>query len=100
MDTKEAIMKLGERIRMLRRQQGLSQTELGKAIGYSLNGLAKIERGESDPKFSALVKIASALDVHTTSLFSDQPGITGRELMEQVLEEFLRRQRLEQDQER
>ena len=28
-----------------------------------MNGLAKIERGESDPALSAIIKIADALDV-------------------------------------
>ena len=63
MTIKEVLLKVGDRIREGRRKKDLTQTELGIEIGYSMNGIAKIERGESDPKLSSLLKIASALNL-------------------------------------
>lgn len=67
---REALVQLGERIRVHRRRKKWTQTELAKEIGYSMNGIAKIERGESDPKFSALTKIADALEVELVELLA------------------------------
>ena len=72
MDTKEELMQIGERIRAYRRRRKLNQTELGKLIGYSMNGIAKIEQGNSDPKFSSLLKIADALGVSIKSLVTNE----------------------------
>ena len=68
MDTKEALAMIGERIRNARRRAKLTQTELGRLVGYSINGIAKIERGESDPKFSTVLKIAEVLEVPIVAL--------------------------------
>ena len=65
---------IGERIRNARKRAKLSQTELGKRAGYSMNGLAKVERGESDPKLSGLMRIADALDMKTHELLSPTEG--------------------------
>ena len=60
---KQIMLEVGNRIREARKKKDLTQTELGMEIGYSMNGIAKIERGESDPKLSSLLKIAAALDL-------------------------------------
>lgn len=61
--TDASIIAIGERIRVARQRKRLSQTELGRLVGYSMNGIGNIERGESDPKFSVLNKLAEALDL-------------------------------------
>ena len=71
METRVELMRVGERIRAYRRRKKLNQTELGKLIGYSMNGIAKIEQGNSDPKFSSLLKIAKALDTNIENLVGD-----------------------------
>jgi len=73
---KEELVKLGERIRVHRRRKKWTQTELANEIGYSMNGVAKIERGESDPKYSALVKMATALGTNVESLVGDRVAYT------------------------
>lgn len=70
MDRKEMLIMIGERIMVTRKRAKLSQTELGRLVGYSINGIAKIERGESDPKFSTVMKIAEALKVPLLTLVS------------------------------
>ena len=71
---REELVRLGERIRRQRRRKGWTQTELGQRIGYSLNGIAKIEQGNSDPKYTSLVKIADALGVDMLALI-DAPQL-------------------------
>ena len=65
-------IRIGERIGIVRRRQKISQTELGRRVGYSLNGIAKIERGESDPKLSVLLRIAQALDTDCDFILTGQ----------------------------
>ncbi|MDR2486506.1 MAG: helix-turn-helix domain-containing protein [Clostridiales Family XIII bacterium] len=58
-------MTLGERIRMLRMQAGMTQDELAAKLGYiSRSTIAKIEKGNVDLSHSKLVAFAAAL--HTT----------------------------------
>lgn len=53
---------LHENLRKIRLSEGLSQNEMAEKLGYSYNGYAKIERGESIPKINKLKKIAEILD--------------------------------------
>ena len=50
------ITSLGERMRLLRTRQKLTLAQLAQRSGQSLNGLSMIERGETDPKFSSLLR--------------------------------------------
>ena len=58
----ERMAEIGERIRSARRKKKLSQTNFGKIVGRSMNGMAMIERGEADPPVGLLMRIAEALD--------------------------------------
>lgn len=60
--------KLGQKIRELRKQQRLSQTELAQKADVALMTISRIERGEHDPHIRTLAKIAKALGVSTISL--------------------------------
>jgi transcriptional regulator with XRE-family HTH domain len=53
---------IGDRIRALRRQRGLTQERLGELIGFNLSKISKIERGDWD-SLSDLRLIARALEV-------------------------------------
>jgi len=46
----EATMKFGDKLRDLRKEKGLTQTELGKEIGVSLRTIISYETGKSYPK--------------------------------------------------
>ena len=54
---------IGELIRKLRKEHNDTQGELGKKIGYSYGGIAKLERGERKPGIDLLEKIAEVYDV-------------------------------------
>jgi transcriptional regulator with XRE-family HTH domain len=48
---------LGERIRQLRREAGLSQEELGHSSGMSTSYISRLETGEVNPTVEALSRI-------------------------------------------
>ena len=89
MGNKEFLAVIGERIRAARRNKNLTQTELGQLVGYSMNGIAKIERGESDPKFSVLNKVAEVLGMSLSEMVI-APDPSGDEALISHLWGFLR----------
>jgi len=66
-------VEVGEQIRRLRLERGGSIRALARASGLSANALSMIERGRTSPSVSTLYKVADALGVPITSLFSTGP---------------------------
>lgn len=56
-------MTIGEHIMLLRKQKGLSQAELGKAIGTSGDVVGRYEREVITPSIEVIIKMADALEV-------------------------------------
>lgn len=56
-------MELGEKIRKLRKEKGMTQKELSAKLGTTPQNLAQYENGKRNPKIETLQKIADALDV-------------------------------------
>ncbi|MEV6473860.1 helix-turn-helix transcriptional regulator [Streptomyces sp. NPDC051657] len=59
---------LGDRIRVLRRRAGYTQEVIAEMTGIDRRTYQRIERGESDPRFSDLVLIAEAVGVTVSGL--------------------------------
>ncbi|MBB4664790.1 helix-turn-helix domain-containing protein [Conexibacter arvalis] len=59
---------LGEAIRARRRDLGISQEALADRIGIDRTYLSGIERGERNPSYTNLLRIASALRVPFSEL--------------------------------
>lgn len=55
-------MYIGERIRLLRKRDGLTQEKLAKRVNCSQNSIAKYETGRSEPPADTLRQLAMALD--------------------------------------
>jgi transcriptional regulator with XRE-family HTH domain len=65
-------MAIGDRIREVRNRAQMSQEELARRAGMSLNGVAILERGvRKDPHVSTLSKLAEALDVPVIELLEE-----------------------------
>ena len=62
-------MTIGERIRSIRKQKGLTQKKLGEMCGINEANIRKYELGRQNPKISTLKKISDALNVNMTELF-------------------------------
>lgn len=59
---------LGERIRSIRIEKGLSQMDLVRRFDWSLSHYQKIERGVLDPRFTTLEKLADSFDMPVSDL--------------------------------
>ena len=51
------------RVRVLRRERGLTQQELGRRSGLSRSFLSQVENGNRAPSLSSLSRISAALGV-------------------------------------
>ncbi len=61
---------VGDLIRDIRTDQGLSQEKLGYLTGYDRTYIGSIERGEKNASFYAFYKILKVLDVDPTEFFN------------------------------
>jgi len=62
--------KFGERLRHLRKQNGLSQETLALACGLDRTYIGGIERGERNLSLINIYKIANALGISAQELFN------------------------------
>jgi transcriptional regulator with XRE-family HTH domain len=67
---------IGERIRLRRTLLGLSQSELGKALGLSFQQMQKYERGASAIGAGQLCGVARALDVPVSFFYDGLDGVS------------------------
>lgn len=61
-------MKLGEKIKLIRKTKGISQEELAVMLKINRNYLSRIETGKSDPTASILKNIAKLFNLDLNSL--------------------------------
>ncbi len=59
----------GKRLQFLRKRANMTQEELASATGFTYEAISNFERGIHGVKFSALEKIADALNVQVKELF-------------------------------
>lgn len=64
-------MSLGERLREARKAKNMTQTDLARELGISVNSVANYERGTSFPKEDYLYKIINLLELDPNYLFQD-----------------------------
>ena len=63
---------VGLRLRTLRKSKGMSQEQLGRALGITFQQIQKYERGTNRISASMLVKSARALAVSPNSILPDE----------------------------
>jgi len=61
--------KFGHRLRVLRKQAGLTQEQLAEDVGLTIESISNIERGLYGPTFNNLEKIADTINVEVKALF-------------------------------
>ncbi len=64
-------MDIGEKIKELRFEKGLSQLKLGNLIGVSQKAVDYWERGINEPKVSYLIKLVKVFDLSFDEFFLD-----------------------------
>jgi transcriptional regulator with XRE-family HTH domain len=65
---------IGKRIRALRLERGLSQTELGNLLGVTFQQIQKYEKGANRVAAGRLQRVAESLDVPITFFYSGSPS--------------------------
>jgi DNA-binding XRE family transcriptional regulator len=63
--------RLGNRLRELRREAGLTQAELARRTGIHRPNIARVEAGRHTPSLETLARLASAIGVATTRVLSE-----------------------------
>lgn len=63
---------LPTRLRRYRQQHRLTQHQLAQRVGVGQTAISQIETGAKRPRLDTLEKIASALDISTAVLLSDE----------------------------
>lgn len=64
-------MKIGDKIKELRIEKGLSQMQLGKRIGASQKAVDYWERNVNEPKSSYIIALVKTFDVTFDEFFSE-----------------------------
>lgn len=66
--------RLGERLKAARQRHSLTLDELAQRTGVSRAMISRIERGESSPTASLLVRLGSGLGLSLSALLEDEAG--------------------------
>ena len=69
MDKEALLIKLGARIRQLRKEKGLSQVELAHSLGKDQQSIQRLEAGRINPSYYYLYEIANGLKIDLEELF-------------------------------
>lgn len=59
------------KLKQFRQDNGLSQNELGKKVGYTQQAVAKWESGESEPNSKTLIKLSQIFDCSVDELLKE-----------------------------
>ena len=70
------LKKVGEQIASLRKEKGLTQSELGERLGVSFQAVSKWERGEALPDITLLPDIAKILEASIDFILTGSEKIT------------------------
>lgn len=80
---------LGLRIRELRRQAGLTQSDLAEKASLSLNFIGTVERGRNVPSLMTLFRIARSLGVSVSDLFLTAEAIQRSSRNQELLQRLI-----------
>lgn len=69
------LVKVGERLRRLRKERGWKLEDLAERTNLSRAYLSRLENGERQPSLTALFHIAQAYGVAFSSLFESEPDL-------------------------
>ena len=66
-------MKFGQKLKILREEQGLTQEDLAKMVGVSSKTISRYESGESNPRYPKIYDgLAQALEIDKHELLSNE----------------------------
>ena len=72
MSKQEALRIVGRRLKVLRKQRGLSQEKLAEMVGKSVDAISSIERGVSTPLLETVYDLSVVLGVRLFDLYREE----------------------------
>jgi len=90
LSTETAQILLGRRIRSLRNAKKWTLEELGEQADTNHKHIGEIERGQQNPSFAVLVKIAGALGIDLIELFKFEMEALSRSELEGKIGEIVK----------
>jgi transcriptional regulator with XRE-family HTH domain len=92
-------MTVGERIKNLRGQKKLTQTELAKLVSLSYIQVGRYETNKSNPSADVLQRLASALDTTTDYLMkgTEDEAVAAQLTDKELLKQFKQVEQLNQE---
>lgn len=78
-------MDIGEKLKKIRIEKGLSLRELGRRINISYSYLSRIENGKQKPHLDLLESLSKTMNVHISDFFIDESKSTFNETEKDVL---------------
>lgn len=80
---------IGDRIRQLRKDRGLSQEKLGDISDLHYTHVGSIERGEKNWSIDTLIKLSKGLNVEVADLFNfPMPPAEAKKMKKSLVEEI------------
>lgn len=67
-EDKVALIKLGERVKSIRNEKGLSLEDVAKEIGKDRQSIHKLEKGDFNPSYIYLLQICKGLEIELSDL--------------------------------
>ena len=84
-------MDIGEKIKHLRTEKGITQKELANRLGTSQQNLAQYENGKRNPKLETVRKMADALGVYISDLIVDWNQYSPSEYAQDIMNDIDRK---------
>lgn len=81
---REAMLCLGTRIKIARKQKGLTQEQLAEVIGVSRSAISRWESGDMEPTIKNLAELARTLDVSSDHLLGLDESRTDRSVLDRL----------------
>lgn len=76
---------IGQRIRKIRKANGLSQEQLAERVGISVTHMSHIETGNTKLSIEVFAEISQALDARSDELLFGERGIVREQASEEIL---------------
>ena len=67
-DTIQAVVLIGDEVRIWRMRRAMTQAELAEKAGVGVNTIVRIERNQTEPRPPTIRKLAEALRIDTSEL--------------------------------
>ncbi|OZQ67689.1 transcriptional regulator [Paenibacillus sp. VTT E-133280] len=82
----DVVKRVGDRIRRLRKDKGLSQEQLAELSGLHTNYVGQVERGEKNLTIETLQKVVGGLGVSLEEFFRYLDPMEGKDTLGQIVE--------------